>query len=101
MARDAAWRHVDEVLQKLETRGTIWFNFDGFVPNVGGTMGDRRTSFEAQKVYIRNALARMAPYWNVTWNIAFEWAEFLSAAQAQRKLGRRSRRRHSELRRAV
>jgi hypothetical protein len=79
----AAWRHVDEVLGRLESRGAYWFNFDGFVPNVGGTMGDRRTDSEAQKVYIRDALARLAPYWNVTWNIAFEWAEFLSPAQVR------------------
>jgi hypothetical protein len=79
----AAWRHVDEVLGRLESRGAYWFNFDGFVPNVGGTMGAQRTDSEAQKVYIRNAVARLAPYWNVTWNVAFEWAEFLSPAQVR------------------
>lgn len=79
-----SWRHVDEILQRLESHGVIWFNFDGFVPNVGGEMGQQRTDFEAQKVYIRNAVARLAPYWNITWNIAFEWQEFMSADQVRR-----------------
>jgi hypothetical protein len=74
-----SWRHVDEVLQRLETHDAVWFNFDGFVPNVGGDMGRQRADFEAQKIYIRNVVARLAPYWNVTWNIAFEWREFMSA----------------------
>lgn len=78
----ASWRHVDEVLDELEKRGVIWFNFDGFVPNVGGTMSNmQRLNFDAQKVYVRNAVARLAPYWNVTWNIAFEWNEFMKAEQ--------------------
>lgn len=79
-----SWRHVDEVLQHLESHGAVWFNFDGFVPNVGGEMGGQRTDFGAQKVYIRNVVARLAPYWNITWNIAFEWREFLSAEQVRR-----------------
>jgi hypothetical protein len=79
-----SWRHVDEVLQHLESHGVVWFNFDGFVPNVGGEMGPQRTDFEAQKVYIRNVVARLAPYWNVIWNIAFEWREFMSAEQVRR-----------------
>ena len=79
-----SWRHVDEVVERLESRGVVWFNFDGFVPNVGGEMGRQRTDFETQKVYIRNVVARLAPYWNITWNIAFEWREFLSAEQVRR-----------------
>ncbi|MBN2269470.1 MAG: DUF5060 domain-containing protein [Sedimentisphaerales bacterium] len=79
-----SWRHVDEVLQHLESHGAVWFNFDGFVPNVGGEMGRQRMDFEAQRVYIRNVLARLAPYWNITWNIAFEWREFLSAEEVRR-----------------
>lgn len=77
-----SWRHVDEVLDELEKHGVFWFNFDGFVPNVGGTMSStQRLDFEAQKIYVRNALARLAPYWNATWNIAFEWNEFMKAEQ--------------------
>jgi CubicO group peptidase (beta-lactamase class C family) len=79
-----SWRHVDEVLQRLESHDAVWFNFDGFVPNVGGDMGQQRADFDAQKVYIRNVAARLAPYWNVTWNIAFEWQEFMSADEVQR-----------------
>jgi Domain of unknown function (DUF5060)/Protein of unknown function (DUF4038) len=76
------WRHVDEALNELEKRGVVWFNFDGFVPNVGGTMSNKqRLDFDAQKIYVRNAVARLAPYWNVTWNIAFEWHEFMKAEQ--------------------
>lgn len=78
------WRHVDEVLRRLESHDAVWFNFDGFVPNVGGEMGRQRADFAAQKVYIRNVVARLAPYWNVTWNIAFEWHEFMSAADVRR-----------------
>jgi hypothetical protein len=77
-----SWRHVDEVLGELEKRSVIWFNFDGFVPNVGGTMSSgQRLDFDGQRAYIRNAVARLAPYWNVTWNIAFEWHEFMKADQ--------------------
>jgi hypothetical protein len=77
-----SWRHVDEVLNVLEKYGVIWFNFDGFVPNVGGTMSnEQRVNFNLQKVYVRNAVARLAAYWNVTWNIAFEWNEFMEAEQ--------------------
>jgi hypothetical protein len=70
--------------EKLETRNTVWFNFDGFVPNVGGDMGAARTNLEAQQVHIRNSVARLAPYWNVVWNIAFEWQEFLSTRDVAR-----------------
>jgi len=80
----AAWRHVDEVLQRLESREVIWYNFDGFVPNVGANMGSQRVAFEAQKAYVRNVVARLAPYWNIVWNIAFEWHEFMSPAEVKR-----------------
>jgi hypothetical protein len=80
----AAWRHVDEVLRRMEARRTVWYNFDGFVPNVGGEMGAQRGDFTAQACYVRNAVARLAPYWNVIWNIAFEWSEFLSPAEVAR-----------------
>jgi len=70
-----AWRHVDKVLERLESHETVWWNFDGFVPNVGGDMGAQMLNFEAQKVYARNVVARIGPYWNVIWNIAFEWDE--------------------------
>lgn len=77
-----SWRHVDEVLNVLERYGIIWFNFDGFVPNVGGTMSNKqRVNFDLQKVYVRNVVARLAAYWNVTWNITFEWNEFMDAEQ--------------------
>ena len=88
----ASWKHVDEVLERLASRGTIWYNFDGFIPNVGSGMnGEQREDFEAQKVYIRNVVARLAPNWNVTWNIVFEWWEFLSVDQIQ-QLARKSHR---------
>lgn len=80
----AAWKHVDAVLRELEARNTVWFNFDGFVPNVGGDMGATRTNFDAQRVYLRNTVARLAPYWNVIWNVAFEWQEFLSVRDVAR-----------------
>lgn len=79
----SSWRHVDEVLEHLESHDVVWFNFDGFVPNVGGDMGQQRADFDAQKVYIRNVVSRLAPYWNVTWNIAFEWQEFMSAEEVR------------------
>lgn len=79
-----SWRHVEQVLQCLESHNAIWFNFDGFVPNVGGDMGQQRTDFKAQKIYARNIVARLAPYWNVTWNVAFEWQEFMSADEVRR-----------------
>lgn len=77
-----SWQYVDAVLDALEKRDVVWFNFDGFVPNVGGTMPDmQRLDFEAQKIYVRNAVARLAPYWNLVWNVAFEWQEFMKAEQ--------------------
>jgi hypothetical protein len=80
-----SWRHVDEVLNILERYDVFWFNFDGFVPNVGGTMSNmQRIDFDTQKVYVRNAVARLAAYWNVIWNIAFEWNEFMKAEQVAR-----------------
>jgi Putative collagen-binding domain of a collagenase len=33
---------------------------------------------------VRNVVARLAPYWNVVWNVAFEWQEFLSAGDVAR-----------------
>jgi hypothetical protein len=51
---------------------------------VGGDMGQQRVDFDAQKVYIRNVVARLAPYWNIIWSIAFEWQEFMSADEVQR-----------------
>ena len=80
----AVWKHADEVLGELESRGAVWFNFDGFVPNVGGEMGAQRCDFESQTVYVRNAVARLAPYWNFVWNVAFEWREFMSPEQVRR-----------------
>jgi hypothetical protein len=62
----ASWKHVDEVLKKVEESDTVWFNLDGFVPNVGAEMGAQRGDFAAQQIYMRNAVARLAPYWNVT-----------------------------------
>jgi hypothetical protein len=77
----AAWRHADAVLTQMASRRAIWYNFDGFIPNVGG---DRPHSIIAEQILLRNWIARLAPYWNVTWNIAFEWAEFMRARQVHR-----------------
>jgi hypothetical protein len=79
----AAWKHVDEVLQYLESKGTIWYNFDGFIinPQCGGHRPGNATE---ETVMIRNWVARLAPYWNIVWNIAFEWAEWMSATEVNR-----------------
>jgi Domain of unknown function (DUF5060)/Protein of unknown function (DUF4038)/Putative collagen-binding domain of a collagenase len=77
----SAWHHVDEVIQHLSALGTVWYNFDGFVPNVGG---DRPKNATEEEIMLRNWVARIAPYWNVTWNIAFEWSEFMTSADVNR-----------------
>ena len=78
----ADWIHVDEVLQRMAARNTVWYCFDGFIPNVGGQMPiSQLRDKTAQDIYIKNVVARLAAYWNMTWNIAFQWCEFLSAAR--------------------
>jgi hypothetical protein len=77
----AGWHHVDEVLQHMGSLGAIWYNFDGFIPNVGG---DRPKNETKERIMLKNWVARIAPYWNITWNVAFEWAEFMGADQVNR-----------------
>ncbi len=77
----ASWRHVDEVLEHLESLGVVWFNFDGFIANEGGERPGNQTE---EQVLLRNWIARLAPYWNVTWNVAFEWGEFMSSSDVNR-----------------
>jgi len=79
-----AWHHVDEVVSRMAAHRTIWYNFDGFIPNVGGDFV-RNADWETElKVMIKNWVARLAPYWNVTWNVAFEWHEFWSDKNVNR-----------------
>jgi hypothetical protein len=78
----ANWKHAEEVVGYLASKNVLWYDFDGFVPNWGSGMTDaQRKDFEAQKVFARNVVARMAPYWNVVWNMCFEWHEIWGDGQ--------------------
>ncbi|MCI0460125.1 MAG: DUF5060 domain-containing protein [Gemmataceae bacterium] len=75
---DLRWmRHTDLVLQELEAHQTVWFNHTGFLGF--DWAGDKiQVPPAAEKEWIRYFVARFGPYWNVLWNIAGEWNEFLT-----------------------
>jgi len=74
-----AWKRVDQVLQALAQHETIWYSFDGFVvnPQTSGTsfIRDQIADQTKREIMLKNYVARLAPYWNTTWNIAWEWHE--------------------------
>ena len=75
------WANVDEILRELEAREVVWFNHWGMIGWDWSGNGRLLVPAPARKPALRYWLARLAPYWNVTWNIAGEWDELLTPAE--------------------
>ncbi len=77
----ACWRNADEVLGELEERKAIWFNHWGMIGWEWSGNGKLLVPPAARKPALRYWIARLAPWWNVTWNLAGEWDELLTPAE--------------------
>jgi hypothetical protein len=77
----ACWANVDQVLGKLEAHRTVWFNHWEMIGWVWSGNGRLLGPPAARKPVLRYWIARLAPYWNITWNIAGEWEELLKPAE--------------------
>lgn len=75
------WSNVDEILSELEARKVVWFNHWGMLGWEWSGNGRLLVPAAARKAVLRYWIARLAPYWNVTWNIAGEWDELLTPAE--------------------
>lgn len=75
------WANVDEVLGELEAHKVVWFNHWGMIGWDWSGNGRLLVPAAERKQVIRYLIARIAPYWNVTWNIAGEWDELLTPAE--------------------
>ncbi len=75
------WANVDEILGELEARKVVWFNHWGMIGWDWSGNGRLLVPATARKAVLRYWIARLAPYWNVTWNIAGEWGELLTPAE--------------------
>lgn len=76
-----AWHKLDRVLRYLQDRRIYIYFFDGFFPNIPPRFPDDAAMEQA---YLRYALARTGPYWNVTHNVTFEFDEFMSTSRLNR-----------------
>ena len=72
---------MDEVLGELEARRVVWFNHWGMIGWDWSGNGRLLVPPAARKAVLRYWIARLAPYWNITWNIAGEWDELLQPAE--------------------
>ncbi len=75
------WANLDKVLGELEARQTVWFNHWGMIGWDWSGNGRLLVPLAARKAVLRYWIARLAPYWNVTWNIAGEWDELMKLAE--------------------
>jgi len=75
------WANVDQILSELEARKVVWFNHWGMIGWDWSGNGRLLVPATARKPVLRYWIARLAPYWNVTWNIAGEWDELLTPAE--------------------
>jgi CubicO group peptidase (beta-lactamase class C family) len=75
------WANVDKVLGELEAHRVVWFNHWGMVGWDWSGNGRLLVPPASRKPVLRCWIARLAPYWNVIWNIAGEWEEFLTPAE--------------------
>ncbi len=73
--------HVDKVLRELEARGAVWYNFDGLIGAHWGSDFKMTVPVEAEEQWLRYFIARFGPYWNVLWNVAGEWDDYLTPAR--------------------
>jgi len=69
------------VLEELEAREAVWFNHWGMIGWDWSGNGRLLVPAVARKPTLRYWIARLAPYWNVTWNLAGEWDELLTPAE--------------------
>lgn len=60
------YRRMEAVLDELARRRIVVFPFAGFF----GRDSDYPTDPREQALYVRYTLARLAPYWNLLWNVA-------------------------------
>jgi hypothetical protein len=60
------YRRMETILDDLHRRRIIVFPFAGFF----GRASNFPTDLDEQETYIRYTLARLAPYWNVTFNVS-------------------------------
>lgn len=72
------WTNVDQVIRELEAHKVVWFNHWGMIGWEWGGNGKLLVPKEARKSVLQYWLARLASYWNVTWNIAGEWEELMA-----------------------
>jgi uncharacterized protein DUF5060/uncharacterized protein DUF4038/collagenase-like protein with putative collagen-binding domain len=77
----ACWRNVDEVLGELEARKVIWFNHWGMIGWDWSGNGRVLAPPAARRAVLRYWIARLAPYWHITWNLAGEWDELMTPEQ--------------------
>ncbi|HRY49703.1 MAG TPA: DUF5060 domain-containing protein [Candidatus Paceibacterota bacterium] len=75
------WANVDQVLAELETQHAVWFNHWGMLGWDWSGNGRLLVPPAARKAVLRYWIARLAPYWNITWNIAGEWDELFKPAE--------------------
>lgn len=75
------WANMDKVIVELEDRQVVWFNHWGMIGWAWSGNGKLLVPAAARKSVLRYWIARLAPYWNVTWNIAGEWDELLTEAE--------------------
>jgi len=75
------WANVDKVLGELEAYQVVWFNHWGMVGWDWSGNGRLLVPPEARKAVLRYWIARLAPYWNITWNVAGEWDELMKLAE--------------------
>jgi hypothetical protein len=77
----ACWANVDQVLQEMEARRVVWFNHWGMIGWDWSGNGRLLVPSPARQAVLRYWVARLAPYWNTTWNLAGEWDELLTPAE--------------------
>ena len=75
------WANVDKVLGELEAHHAVWFNHWGMLGWDWSGNGRLLVPPAARHAVLRYWIARLAPYWNITWNIAGEWDELFKPAE--------------------
>lgn len=72
------WMNAEKVLGELEARKAIWFNHWGMIGWDWSGNGRILVPPAARKAALRYWIARLAPWWNITWNLAGEWDELMT-----------------------
>jgi Domain of unknown function (DUF5060)/Protein of unknown function (DUF4038)/Putative collagen-binding domain of a collagenase len=77
----ACWANVDKILDELERNRTVWFNHWGMIGWDWSGNGRILVPGTARKAVLKYWIARLPPYWNITWNIAGEWDELFTPGE--------------------